>query len=453
MTHKRHKRALFSSKFGVLAAAIGSAVGLGNIWKFPYITGQYGGGAFLVVYLGFILLVGIPIMLSEFIVGRRARKNPYGAFQKLAPNSAWRFVGLLAILTSLLTLSFYSVIAGWSMEYIVQSGMNAFSGKTPAELGESFSQFTRSPFQPLIYQLIFMSLTAIVIFAGIKKGIEGSAKVLMPLLIIIIILLDIKSLTLPGSSAGLEFLFKPDFNKLTSEGVLAAMGHAFFSLSLGFGTIITYGSYIENNNNLLKTSVNVGFSDTIIALAAGVAILPAVFAFGIDPTQGPGLVFVTLPNVFAQMPGGQFFAILFFILLTIAALTSSISLLEVVVAYFTEELKIKRQTATFLSAIIIALLGVICSLSMGPLKDHTIGGLNFFDALDWLTSNVFLPIGGFFIAIFIGWKLGHEPVQDELNKGGKIFPKIITTFIFICKYIAPAAIVMVFLNGIGLLHF
>lgn len=453
MTHRRHKRAQFSSKFGVIAAAAGSAVGLGNIWKFPYITGQYGGGAFLVVYLIFILLIGMPIMLSELMVGRRARKNPFGAFQKLAPGSAWKYVGLLGIMAALLTLSFYGVIAGWSMEYIILSAKNAFNGQSPKQLQDAFEQFISSPIEPLLYQIPFMIFTGAILISGIKNGIEKSAKIMMPLLVLIIILLDIRALTLPGSSAGLEFLFKPDFSKLTGDGVLAALGHAFFSLSLGFGILITYGSYISNENNLGRTTMQVSFADTAIALLAGVAILPAVFAFGIDPGQGPGLVFITLPNVFAQMPGGVIFAILFFILLTLAALTSSVSLLEVVVVYFSEELKIKRRTAVFLATTIISLLGVICSLSMGSFKEYTVGGLNFFDALDWLASNALLPIGGMFISLFVGWKLGADIASNELRKGGHFPHWLLRAFIFICRYIAPVAILFVFLNGVGLLKF
>ncbi|MFV0521108.1 MAG: sodium-dependent transporter [Mangrovibacterium sp.] len=453
MSYKKHKRAQFSSKFGVIAAAAGSAVGLGNIWKFPYITGQYGGGAFLVVYLIFILLIGMPVMLSEFIIGRRARKNPFGAFKKLAPKSNWRFVGLLGIIASMLTLSFYGVIAGWSIEYITKSALGVFHDKSPEQLQGVFTSFISSPIEPVIYQLIFMALTTLIIIFGIKNGIEKGSKIMMPLLAVIIIILDIRALTLPGASAGLDFLFKPDFSKLTADGVLAALGHAFFSLSLGFGTLITYGSYIDNTNSLGRVTAEVSIADTIVAILAGMAILPAVFAFGIEPTQGPGLVFITLPNVFEQITGGYFFSILFFVLLTLAALTSSISLLEVVVVYFSEELKIKRKTAAVLAAIIISLLGVICSLSMGPFSDFTIKGLNFFDALDWMASNTLLPLGGLFISLFIGWKLGPDIVGNELNKGG-VFPNwLLKTFIFICRYVAPIAISVVFLNGVGILNF
>ena len=375
-------RDVFSSKMGVIAAAAGSAVGLGNIWKFPYITGVYGGAAFLFVYLGFIALIGLPIMLSEFMIGRKSRSNVFGAFRNLAPNSPWRFFGILGVAAAIMIYSFYGVVAGWSIDYIVKSVTDSFASKSPDELGLMFTQFIENPWLPIFYQLLFMLMTMAIVIIGVKDGIEKYAKILMPVLVLIIIILDIRSVTLEGASEGLNFLFRPDFSKLTADGVLSALGHAFFSLSLGMGTLITYGSYIGNNNNLAKTALQVTIADTLIAILAGIAIFPAVFAFGIEPSSGPGLVFITLPNVFEQMPGGFFFSILFFILLTVAALTSSISILEVVVAYLKEELNIKRKLATILATVMIAFVGVFCSLSMGIMKEHTLFGLNFFDLLD-----------------------------------------------------------------------
>ncbi|HKJ78738.1 MAG TPA: sodium-dependent transporter, partial [Prolixibacteraceae bacterium] len=312
MTNLPPSRDSFGSKFGVIAAAAGSAVGLGNIWKFPYITGVFGGGAFLFVYLGFILAIGLPIMLSEFIIGRSAGRNAFGSFKKLAPGSPWRFVGLLGVGAAFMILSFYSVIAGWSIEYIYLSVTNGFANKSPDELATLFSAFTESPLKPIFYQVIFMIMTSAIVMVGVKDGIEKNVKILMPLLVLIIIILDIRAVTLEGAMDGLTFLFHPDFSKLTAEGVLSALGHAFFSLSLGMGTLITYGSYIDKQNNLLTTAIEVTTADTVIALLAGIAIFPAVFAFGIEVDSGPGLVFITLPNVFQQMPGGVFFASLFF---------------------------------------------------------------------------------------------------------------------------------------------
>ncbi len=449
----KKQRAQFSSSFGVIAAAAGSAVGLGNIWKFPYITGVYGGAAFLFVYLGFILAIGLPIMLSEFIIGRKSRKNAFGAFKKLAPKSLWQYVGILGVGAAFMILAFYGVVAGWSIEYVFIALTDGFSQKSPDQLSSMFTDFIESPFRPVMFQLLFMVLTGAIVIVGIKDGIEKNVKILMPILVVIILVLCIRAITLPGASEGLRFLFKPDFSKLTGEGVLSALGHAFFSLSLGMGTLITYGSYIDKKNNLTRTVIQVTVADTLIAILAGIAIFPAVFAFGIEPSSGPGLVFITLPNVFQQMSGGYVFSILFFVLLTVAALTSSISILEVVVAYFHEELKLKRKLATVFATIMIGLLGVICSLSMGIFSDYTFFDLNFFDLLDWISANLLLPLGGLFISLFIGWKFGRKKVQEEIENGGRVSQKILSIFIFLVRFIAPVAITAVFLSGIGLLNF
>ncbi len=445
-------RAEFSSKFGVIAAAAGSAVGLGNIWKFPYITGVYGGAAFLFVYLAFIAAIGLPVMLSELIIGRKSRRNAFGAFKKLAPNSPWRFVGMMGVGAAFMILAFYGVVAGWSLEYVALSVTNGFKTQTPEQLGEMFSQFIAAPYRPVFYQLVFMFLTGLIVMIGIKDGIEKNVKIMMPLLVVIILVLDIRAITLPGAGEGLKFLFHPDFSKLSGEGILSALGHAFFSLSLGMGTLITYGSYIDKKNNLINTAINVTVADTLIAVLAGVAIFPAVFAFGIEASSGPGLVFITLPNVFQQMPGGYIFSILFFLLLTVAALTSSISILEVVVAYFHEELKMKRKLATIFATTIISLLGIICSLSMGIFDHYTFWGLNFFDLLDWISANLLLPVGGMFISLFIGWKFGRKKSREEIIQGGKITEFALSVFMFLVRIVAPIAIAVVFLKGIGLLN-
>jgi NSS family neurotransmitter:Na+ symporter len=454
MTNKKPPgRDVFSSKIGVIAAAAGSAVGLGNIWKFPYITGVYGGAAFLFVYLGFILAIGLPVMLSEFIIGRNSRRNPFGAFKRIAPGTSWKLVGFLGVGAAFMILSFYGVVAGWSIDYVFKALTDAFAAKSPDELNGMFSSFIESPLKPVGFQLFFMLSTAAIVIIGIADGIEKYAKILMPLLIVIIIVLDIRAVSLKGAMEGLEFLFYPDFSKLTGEGVLSALGHAFFSLSLGMGTLITYGSYIDNRNNLVSTAIQVTAADTIIALLAGIAIFPAVFAFGIEPSSGPGLVFITLPNVFQQMPGGFIFSILFFLLLTVAALTSSISILEVVVAYFSEELKMKRKAATILATSLIAILGLICSLSMGILKPFTLFGLNVFDLVDWISANMLLPLGGLFISLFIGWYFKSKKVVAEVSKGGSISSGFLAVFMFLVKFIAPLAIAIVFLHGLGLLSF
>jgi len=445
MTHKRDG---FSNKFGVIAAAAGSAIGLGNIWKFPYITGTYGGAAFLFVYLGFILAIGLPVMISEFIIGRKAQRNAFGSFRKLAPKSAWYVTGFLGIGAAYLILSFYGVVAGWSLDYVFESMKGSFNGKTPDQISQYFNEFSSQSIKPVIWQLIFMLLTAVIVLMGIQKGIERYSKVLMPLLVVILIILVFRSVTLPGAMKGIDFFLNPDFSKLTWEGVLSALGHAFFSLSLGMGTLITYGSYINKKNNLGKTALQVTLADTIIAILAGLVILPAVFAFDLKPGEGPGLVFKTLPNVFEQMPGGSVFSPLFFILLTIAALTSSISILEVVVAFLSEELKMSRRVATILATVSISFVGVFCSLSLGNLDGEVFLGMNFFDTLDFFASNIFLPFGGAMIALFIGWKFGLAKTTKELSNNGEFNVGYVKIVYFLLKYVAPIAILIVSAYGI-----
>ncbi|MCA1745924.1 MAG: sodium-dependent transporter [Bacteroidales bacterium] len=431
----------FTSKFGVIAAAAGSAVGLGNIWRFPYVVGENGGGAFLLIYLGFILAIGVPVMLSELLIGRKAQLNIFGAFRKLAPGSYWPLVGMMGVGAAFMILSFYAVVAGWTLEYVLYAIGNEFAGQSPERIRDIFHELTDASWRPVVFMLIFMALSAFIVRSGVQKGIERYTKILMPLLLVIIGGLIIKSLSLEGASAGLKFLFQPDFSKIDTNTVLEALGQAFFSLSLGMGVMATYGSYIKKSESLGQTAISVSLADTLIAILAGVAIFPAVFAFGLEPGQGPGLVFITLPGIFNQMVGGYYFAILFFVLLVIAALTSSISLLEVVVAYFVEELKIKRSKATWLVAGIMSFLGVICAVKPDV--------FNFFDRT---SSNVLLPLGGLLIVIFVGWFLGKKVVRQELEADGKV-ALYFRVFIPVIRVLAPIAIALVFLNGLGLLRF
>ena len=447
-------RGEFSNRFGVIAAAAGSAIGLGNIWRFPYVTGEYGGGAFLCVYLFFTVALGIPLVLSELVIGRKAKRDTFGAFKKLAPNSLWKFIGILGLFAAFFILAFYSVVAGWGVHYVFASINDVFASKSTGQLNDLFYSFIKDPYQPILYLVIFMVLSGTIVFFGIKNGIEKNVKIIMPLLFILIIALDIRAITLPGANEGLNFLFNPDFSKLTAQGVMCALGQSFFSLSVGMGIFITYGSYIKDNESLINVSLNVPLADTIIAILAGVAIFPAVFAFGIEPGSGPGLIFITLPSIFQQMPGGYIFSIFFFLLFLLAALTSSISLLEVVVSFFDEELNIKRSVSTIFATVIITLLGMVCSLSLGLLDDYTFLGKNLFDFLDWMSSNFLMPLGGMAISIFVGWRLGKYNVKKELEKNGsKISAYFLSVFIFIVKYIAPVAILIIALNGVGLLKF
>lgn len=442
-------RDTFGSKFGVIAATAGSAVGLGNIWRFPYVAGENGGGAFLLIYLGFILLIGLPVMLSELTIGRATHRNPFGAFRILKPKAKWFWIGIMGIAAAFMINAFYSVVAGWTLEYLFKAIGSQFSGKSAVEINEMFTSFQESNWRPLMWTLIFISLSAGVVLSGIEKGIEKYTKILMPLLVVLIIVLDIRAITLPNAGEGLRFLFKPDFSKVTGSSILEALGQAFFSLSIGMGTLITYGSYINKKENLASTAVSVSLADTLIAILAGVAIFPAVFAFGISPESGPNLVFLTLPNIFAKMTGGYIFAIMFFFLLTVAALTSTISILEVVVAYFTEELKMKRVKATVLASIGIAVLGILCSLSLYQIPAIAILDTNLFGVLEYVSSNVFLPLGGLLIVIFVAWFFGRQALKEELSVKGLYKVRFFPVFLFIIRFIAPLAIALVFLNGLG----
>lgn len=451
MANSVSQRDSFSGKYGFIAAAAGSAIGLGNIWKFPYITGVYGGSAFIIVYLICILLIGLPVMLSEISVGRRAQKGVFGAYKTLAPGTPWFFSGYMGIAAAFLILSFYGVVAGWTMEYVVKALAGSFTGKNPDQIGAMFGDFIGQTARPILWQVGFMALTCFIVIAGIKNGIEKYSKILMPVLLIILLMLCLRSVTLDGASKGFEFLFKPDFSKLSGEAILAAMGHAFFSLSLGMGTLVTYGSYLKKTESLAPLAGQITIADTVIALLAGIAIFPAVFAFGIEPAAGPGLVFVTLPNVFAQMPLGNIFCILFFSLLAIAALTSSISILEVVVAHLVEDFKVSRKTATLMMTLVITLFGIPSSLSFGSLSDLSIFGLNFFDLADHIASNFLLPLGGLCVSLFVGWKMARKDVADELSNNGAVNIVYFPVFLFLARIVAPIAIATVFLHGLKII--
>ncbi len=431
----------FSSKLGIIAAAAGSAVGLGNIWRFPYVLGENGGGAFFLIYLFFIIVIGMPVMLSELVIGRASQKSIFGAFKVLAPKLPFfNIVGIMGVTAAFLILSFYSVVAGWTVEYSVLAISNQLSDKTPDQLLTIFQEFSSSIWRPAFYLIVFMALTALIVIGGIKNGIERYTKILMPVLLVIIIVLCIKSSTLEGAAEGFVFLFKADFSKISGEIILEALGQAFFSLSIGMGAIATYGSYIQKKENLTNTAISVSIIDTLIAVLAGIAIFPAVFAFGIKPDAGPGLVFVTLPNIFNQMVGGYFFSVVFFILLLIAALTSSVSMLEVVVAYFTDELKIKRKKATVLGAFLMTILGIICIVFP-----------KVFGAFEWTSSNLLLPLGGIMISLFVGWFLSKKVLIRELESSGNK-AKLVNIFLIVVKIIAPIAVVLVLLNNLGIFN-
>lgn len=451
MTKK--ERGNFGSKLGVILASAGSAVGLGNIWRFPYETGNHGGAAFILIYLGCILLLGLPIMIAEFLIGRHSQANTARAYQILAPGTQWRWVGRMGVLAGFLILGYYSVVAGWTLEYIFEAVSNSFAGKTPAEFISSFQSFSSNPWRPALWLTLFLLATHFIIVKGVEKGIEKSSKIMMPTLFIIILILVGCSVTLPGAGKGIEFLLKPDFSKVDGNVFLGAMGQAFFSLSLGMGCLCTYASYFSKNTNLTRTAFSVGIIDTFVAVLAGFIIFPAAFSVGIQPDAGPSLIFITLPNVFQQAFSGipilaYIFSVMFYVLLALAALTSTISLHEVVTAYLHEEFNFTRGKAARLVTTGCILLGILCSLSLGVTKEFTIFGLGMFD---FVTAKLMLPLGGLLISIFTGWYLDKKLVWSEITNNGNLKVPTYKLIIFILKYVAPIAISVIFINELGLL--
>ena len=441
----------FGSRFGALVAMAGSAVGLGNLWRFPYLVGENGGAAFIIIYIVFVFLLCLPIFISEFVVGRRSQKNAFAAFRDLSEGSAWRWVGLFTIIVPLIVLSYYSVIGGWSVDYLLKSLSLSFTDNaSQSAIHTMFIDFVSSTWAPLATHTVFLAVTTLIVVVGIKGGIEKFSKIMMPILFFMVLAIAVYSLTLQGASAGLEYLFNPDFSKITGKACAAALGQAFFSLSLGFGTIMTYASYVDKKENILFQSSATAVSDLMFALIAGVAIMPAVFAFGLDPQSGPGLVFETLPFVFGQMPAGGVVAILFFLALLVAALTSSISMLEVAVAYLVEEKGFSRVGACVLLFAICWVVGALCSLSFGPLSHIQIGGGNLFDFFDNLSSNILMTLGSLLTVLFVGWRMKKSDVYDEFTNGGSLSrnAKVFGVLWFLIRYICPLTIITIFLSGI-----
>ena len=442
------KRGGFATKIGILMATVGSAVGLGNIWRFPYETGRNGGAAFLLVYLLSIFIIGFPVVMAEFVIGRKAKANPVGAFKKLAPNTKWHWVGYMGVLAGLLILGYYSVVAGWTMEYIFKALSLELENKSAADYKSMFETFTSNPILPIIWTVLVMIISHLIVKKGIKGGIEKASKIMMPILFLLMLILAVHSILLPGSMKGIEFFFNPDFSKLTAESVLTALGHAFFSLSLGMGCLITYASYFKSDIDLPKTAAQVTIIDTLVSVTAGVIIFPAVFAFNMQPEAGPGLVYMVLPNVFQQMSGSFIWSTMFYILLFLAALTSLISLHEVVTAYIHERYSISRSNSSRIVTALVLFLGVFCSLSFGLMKNATLFSMNFFEWLEYLTASVLLPLGGMLISIFVAWYLDKKIVFDELSNDGKIKVKGFKIYIFILRYVAPLCIFAVFVTSL-----
>ena len=448
------RRELFGGRGAAILAMAGSAIGLGNIWRFPYMVGQTGGAAFIILYLVCCLLLSLPIFLAEAIIGHRTHAGTFGAMERLAPGTKWKWLGLLTVLSPLVILSYYSVVGGWSMDYLWRSLTTGFHADGIGAVSSAFGGFIASPWAPLVCHTLFLGGCAWIVSAGVKSGIEKFNKVTMPLLFVLIVIIMAYSLSLPGAGPGVEYLLKPDFSRITPSAVAAAMGQSFFSLSLGVGTILTYASYVHEKENILVTGLGtVGF-DLLFALIAGFAIMPAVFAAGIEPGAGPGLIFETLPYIFAKMGASvpwlsAVVAVLFFVTIVFAAFTSAISMFEVGVAYLVEQRSFSRRRATLCIFAATWALGALCSLSFGPLSGVKLFGRTIFSFCDFLTSNFLMTFGGLLFVLFVGWKVDRTAVRDEFTCGGsaRLNCAVFDAFWFLLRYIAPPAIVIIFITN------
>lgn len=446
------ERSQFATRMGALAATVGSSVGLGNIWRFPYEAGEHGGGAFLLVYVACVLLVGVPVMVSEFVIGRGTHKNVVGAINELSHGRPYRLLSWVGVIASMLITGYYCVVCGWIVEYLVQALAGHMSGLTSAEFSAMFTGFVSSPWRCALWTLLFLVINCLVMLRGVQKGIERVANVMMPLLFLILLLFCGVALTLPAAGQGLEFLFVPDFSKITSSVVLGAMGQAFFSLSLGLTCLVTYASYFSDDVHLVRNASWVAVLDTMVAILAGVMIFPIVFSYGMQPEAGPKLVFEVLPNIFQQMPGGYVWSVLFFLLLLFASLTSTISLSEIPISFLQEERHMSRRSATLLSTGIFMVLGVVCSMSFNVLSDFTICGKTIFDFLDYVGSNIMLPISGLFFAIMVGWVVDRSFVRRELTNHGTVHvsPFMLRLLRVLIRWVAPVCVLLVFLYATGI---
>ncbi len=450
------ERANFSSKLGVILATAGSAVGLGNVWRFPYMTGENGGAVFILIYVVCVLLLGIPCMISEFIIGRHGQANTARAFHKLSGGTPWSIIGYMGVLTGFLITGYYAVVAGWCLEYIWASFIGQMQG-APEYFKTYFAEFSGDPVKPIFWTIIILGITYIIIEHGVRDGIERASKLLMPTLFLLLLIIVGASCMLPGADKGIEFLFKPDVTAINSNVFLAALGQAFYSLSIAMGCICTYASYFSKQTNLTKSAVQIGVIDSIVAILAGLMIFPAAFSVGVNPDSGPSLIFITLPNVFQQafsaMPlVGYVISLLFFLLLSLAALTSLISLHEVSTAFFHEELVITRKKAALLVTVTTCIIGVFCSLSLGAVG-HSLEffGRSLFDWFDFVTGQIFLPVVGFLTCIFIGWFVPHKVVHDEFTNWGTLRGRFFHFYIFLVKYVCPICILFIFLHQLGLI--
>ena len=442
----------WSTRWAFILAATGSAVGLGNIWRFPYITGKYGGGAFVLVYVLCVILVAIPIMMAEIMLGRRGRQSPINTMQTLAEeeglNPAWRYLGWMGVIAGFLILSFYSVVAGWTLDYIFRAGSGIFSVATDSEIGRIFSDLLKSPDRLLVLHTLFMALTVVVVAMGVRSGLERAVKFLMPALFLLLLIMVGYAMSTPGFTQGISYLFKPNFSMLTAEGFLAALGQAFFSLSLGMGAIMVYGSYLPHTASISRATISIAFADTLVAVLAGIAVFPLMFSYGLEPGQGPGLIFTTLPIAFGKMPYGQFFGTCFFLLLLFAAWTSSISLLEPAVAWLVENRGISRARSSALAGLVAWTLGIGSVLSFNHWEDLKLFGKTYFETMEYLTSNIMLPLGGLLVAVFSAWLMSRDSTVDELRMGEGLAYRCWRLAV---RYIAPVGVIIIFLHAVGVL--
>ena len=449
------ERANFSSKLGVILATAGSAVGLGNVWRFPYMTGENGGAVFILIYVVCVLLLGIPCMISEFIIGRHGQANTARAFHKLSGGTPWSIIGYMGVLTGFLITGYYAVVAGWCLEYIWASFIGQMQGD-PEYFKTYFAEFSGDPVKPIFWTVIILGITYLIIEHGVRDGIERASKLLMPTLFILLLIIVTASCMLPGAEKGIEFLFKPDLKAINSDVFLAALGQSFYSMSIAMGCICTYASYFSRQTNLTKSAIQIGVIDSMVAILAGLMIFPAAFSVGVSPDSGPSLIFITLPNVFQQAFSavpvvGYIIALLFFLLLSLAALTSLMSLHEVSTAFFQEELHITRKRAALIVTVSCCIIGAFCSLSLGATDKLVFLGRSLFDWFDFITGQIFLPVVGFLTCIFIGWFVPHKVVRDEFTNWGTLRGRFFHLFIFLVKYVCPLCILFIFLHQFGLI--
>ena len=450
------KRTNFGSRLGVILATAGSAVGLGNVWRFPYMTGENGGAVFIMIYVVCVLLLGIPCMISEFIVGRHGQANTARAFSNVAGGGPWSFIGYMGVLTGFLITGYYAVVAGWCMQYVWVSLIGQMQG-SPEYFQTYFTELSTDPVRPVFWTVIILGMTYLIIEHGVRDGIEKASKMMMPTLFILLLVIVVASCLLPNAEKGIEFLFKPDFSKINGDVFLAALGQAFYSMSIAMGCLCTYASYFSKHTNLTNAAVQIGVIDSVVAILAGLMIFPAAFSVGLSPDSGPSLIFITLPNVFTQAFGsmpvvGYAISLLFFVLLALAALTSLMSLHEVSTAFFQEELVITRKKAALLVTVLTCVVGTFCSLSLGAVDGMVFFGKSLFDWFDFVTGQIFLPIVGFLTCIFIGWFVPHKLVRDEFTNWGTLRGRFFHLYIFLVKYVCPLAILFIFLHQFGLLR-